>query len=214
MSADTDHVVLDYLDQVADEAQRRRMHPIERTEFIADLRRRIDRERERHRDEPDVVRGILAKLGDPADEVTKAMAAPRVATPRPVVVPSTADAGSPALAAPPITARRDRLLAARRRSELGPVVTMAIAVLVVILLVRWLGWFGYAIAWLFAWSLPPNSYGVRVVALLWLPAALLIVMALLGALTDWDFVMQRVFPLTAGLLGAGYLVWGSSRHGT
>ncbi len=100
MSADTDHVVLDYLDQVADEAQRRRMHPIERTEFIADLRRRIDRERESHRDEPDVVRAILAKLGDPAEQVAKAMAKPRVATPQPVVVPSAADAGSPGRSRP------------------------------------------------------------------------------------------------------------------
>ncbi len=91
---------------------------------------------------------------------------------------------------------------------------LAVAVLAVLLLVNWLGWLGYAIAWLFGWSLPRTSYGVRVVALLWLPAALLVVMALLGVAFDWDFVMQRVYPLTAGLLGAAVLVWGSVRRAT
>jgi hypothetical protein len=217
MSADTDHVVLDYLDEVADEAQRRRMHPSERTKFIADLRRRIDREREGKRDDPEVVRAILARLGGPTEQVARAMAGSRAGFAPAASMPDSAPGATvTATAAPVVTARRERVrerVLSHRPPKLHPVVTLAIALLGVLLLVMWLGWLGYAIAWLFGWSLPRTSYGVRVVALLWLPAVLLAVMSVIGALTEWDYVMQFIYPLTAGLLGACFLVWGSVRRG-
>jgi hypothetical protein len=88
VSADSEKQVLDYLDRVADEAQRRIRHPAERIRLVEELRARIDKAAARRGNQPKAVRKILTELG-PAERqvddflVRGSPSGPSVPPPRP-----------------------------------------------------------------------------------------------------------------------------------
>jgi hypothetical protein len=88
MSADSEKQVLDYLDRVADEAQRRIRHPAERIRLVEELRARIENAAARRGNQPKAVRKILAELGPAEQQVDEFLvrgspSGPSVPPPRP-----------------------------------------------------------------------------------------------------------------------------------
>jgi hypothetical protein len=71
MSIQGDQVVYDYLSRVGDLAHGK-LTPVRRAAMVAELRQRIEAEREQTgAQEPDQVRGLLQRLGDPASVVAE-----------------------------------------------------------------------------------------------------------------------------------------------
>ena len=74
MSEESEKYVLDYLDRVADEAQRRIRQPSERIKLVEDLRDRIDKAAARKGHQLKAVRKILADLGPAEHQVDEYLA--------------------------------------------------------------------------------------------------------------------------------------------
>jgi hypothetical protein len=272
VSADSEKQVLDYLDRVADEAQRRIRHPTDRIRLVEELRDRIDKATARKGDQPKAVRKILADLGSAEQQVDEFLvrrsatggsgvpsprprpearpAPPRTevrarteASPRtePVTRPESGTRSAPSApegagTAPPQTApggisteaetapiegvgaapaaRRGRFTGGRAGTigDLSPAASVAVVLLAVAAITLLLGWIGWLICAVVALKLPPAARGVRVIALVSIPAVGLPVFLLLGLGTDVDEVMTRIYPFVVGVLGAAFLMWGAFRY--
>ena len=95
--------------------------------------------------------------------------------------------------------------------DMSPVIVAPVVIFAVFLLVSVFNWWGFLIYALVALVFPRVPRGVRIVALLWIPFWLFLPMVVTGIFLGMRTVLGTVWPLTAGVLGALYLMWGATR---
>jgi len=95
--------------------------------------------------------------------------------------------------------------------DMSPVIVAPVVVFAVVLLILLFKWWGFLTLAGVALFFPPVPRGVRIVALLWIPFWLFLPMVVTGMFLGMRTVLGTVYPLTAGVLGALYLMWGATR---
>lgn len=95
--------------------------------------------------------------------------------------------------------------------DMTPGIVAPVVVFAVVLLILLFKWWGFLVVAGVALFVPRVPRGVRIVALLWIPFWLFLPMVVTGMFLGMRTVLGTVYPLTAGVLGALYLMWGATR---